>query len=270
MWAEWVTPETIDSRIWPRTAAIAERLWSPATVRDVPDMYRRLAIVSQRLEESGLHHESYLGPALRRVAGDAASSADLRALRTFVDLVEPVKNYQRGHQQPDANQFTPLTGVADCARPDSAVGRSFASQVDEIVVGQSVPAAVVALASETFAAWHATASELRNGLLTRSPRLHEVEPVIGALTTAAEVGQKALDVLVSGKGPNANWLQTQLSILDQAARPHGAVELPEIASLKRLIVAAAEQSQRGNLNDDDWRQHVETLANPPKSPAAQP
>ena len=85
MWAEWVTPETIDSRIWPRTAAIAERLWSPREVRDVPDMYRRLAIVSRRLEETGLRHESYRDPALRRLAGDDASIADLSDLRDFVD-----------------------------------------------------------------------------------------------------------------------------------------------------------------------------------------
>lgn len=270
MWAEWVTPETIDSRIWPRTAAIAERLWSPATIRDMPDMYRRLAIVSQRLEESGLRHESYLGPALRRLAGDAASVADLQALRSFVDWVEPVKNYQRGNQQPNSNQFTPLTGVSDCARPDSELNRSFALQIDEIVVGHAIPAPVVAAARETFASWSAIADELRNGLLTRSPRLHEVEPVIAALMTAAEVGRKGLEVLVSGKAPSPDWLQDQLSILDQAAQPHGAVELPEIISLRRLIVAAAERQHRGNVSDDDWRQHVERIANFPKPPAPQP
>ena len=48
MWAEWVSPENIDSHIWPRNAAVAERLWSPQEVTDVDSMYARLNALSQQ------------------------------------------------------------------------------------------------------------------------------------------------------------------------------------------------------------------------------
>ncbi len=91
MWAEWVTPETIDSRIWPRTAAIAERLWSQADVRDVPEMYRRLAIVDARLVEAGALQERNKAVMLQHLVGENLEIPGIGSLRAFIGLVEPVK-----------------------------------------------------------------------------------------------------------------------------------------------------------------------------------
>src|SRR5438876_4841501 len=92
MWSEYVNPENIDSRIWPRNAAIAERLWSPQNVTDVTSMYVRLDVIGARLEWLGLTHRSYYRKMLQRIAG-AASPEEFAALRALADVVEPVKDY---------------------------------------------------------------------------------------------------------------------------------------------------------------------------------
>ncbi len=238
MWAEWVTPETIDSRIWPRTAAIAERLWSPESVRDMADMYRRLAIVSQRLEEAGMRHESYLDPALRRLAGEDATAEELRVLRGFVDLLEPVKVYQRGQHQPDATQFTPLTGLVDCARPDSAPARKFAAEVDAFLADRKSGDAARAVAN-TLRVWSLAIGALQEDLLVRAPRLREAGPLAKSLREASAIGVEAVDMITQGTRPPAGWKDTRLAALDRAAAPSAAVEFPHMKSIRALVEAAA-------------------------------
>src|SRR5262249_54125757 len=116
MWAEFVSPENVDSRIWPRSAAIAERFWSPQDVKDVDSMYDRMEIISRWLDWFGLTHNTAYEPMLRRMAG----SSDIGALKTLADVVAPVRNYQRERlSTTPPTSLTPLNRLIDAARPES-------------------------------------------------------------------------------------------------------------------------------------------------------
>ena len=114
MWAELVTGESVDSRIWPRTAAIAERLWSPATVKDVDDMYRRLDAVNLLLEETGIQHIKNREAMMRRLC----NGYYIEPLRVLADAVEPLEGYDRHGSQRYTTEF-PLSRVADVALSDA-------------------------------------------------------------------------------------------------------------------------------------------------------
>ncbi len=120
MWEEQTNSQSIDSRIWPRTAAIAERLWSPRNVNDVDDMYRRLTVESLRLETLGLTHISHEEVGLRQLSG----SEQIDPLQILASVLEPVTFDQRAHMQ-HANQLTPLDQFVDALSPDPPSRHNF-------------------------------------------------------------------------------------------------------------------------------------------------
>jgi hexosaminidase len=235
MWAEFVSPDTIDSRIWPRMAAIAERFWSAREVRDVADMYRRLDVVSVQLEELGLLHNSGPAAMLRRLAG----AGDASPLETLWAVIEPVKKYERPDLRP-ADQMMPLTRLVDAAVPDSRDTRRFAAALQRLLADHERRESGRSEVEGLLERWRDVHPEL-HVLIDASPALHEVRPLADDLVDAAEIGLQALAYLAAGGAPPA-WKEAVSTRLDLAAKPKGELELAIVPALKALVAAAVGET----------------------------
>ena len=226
MWGELISPETIDSRIWPRTAAIAERFWSPGHVKDVPDMYRRLEIISLQLEELGLLHKKNQAMILRRLSG----GRDIHPLKILIDVVEPLKGYKR-HQSRVYTQFSPLTHFVDAAVPDAQVARDFTRCADRYLQDRNEKSGKEL--RRLLNLWKNNHKKLKV-IIDRSPILKEIESLSGDLSRVAEIGLEALDLLSSGKKAEPTWIEQKKEIMKKAALPRGQVELMILSAIEKL------------------------------------
>src|SRR5437870_11323839 len=212
MLVECDSPETIDSRIWPRTAAIAELLCSPRNVIHVEDMYRRLSVISRQLEEVGLTHEKNYGLLLRRLA----ASENTEPLRMLASIIEPVKEYRR-YQMRSQTMLSPLTGLVDAARPDSETARQFAAHVDAFLSDAPRFSLYRPNLEHTLAEWQ-SASRALGPMIDRSPALQEARPLANNLSAIAEAGLEAMSYLSAGDTPTTEWRNAQLVRLDEASK----------------------------------------------------
>ncbi|MCI0692978.1 family 20 glycosylhydrolase [candidate division KSB1 bacterium] len=235
MWAEYVSPETVDSRIWPRTAAIAERFWSPQNVNDVDDMYRRLEVISFQLEEHGLTHEKNYAMMLRRLT----RNQDITPLKNFVDVIEPVKIYNRGRLRPHTS-YSPLTRVVDAARPDAAAARKFRRNVDDYLEKRQQNHTSAEQINFSLGLWRNNHAALLP-VIKASPVLAEIESPSKDLSEISGIGLEALTFLEQNQTAAASWKDEKLEALSRAKEPRGQTELMVVSAIEKLVVAASEK-----------------------------
>ncbi len=237
IWSEMVTPENVDSRIWPRMAAIAERFWSPQATRDVPSMYARLEAESLRLQWTGLHHLSYYQPMLERLVG----SADIGPIQTLADVVQGSPGYAREelHRKATGHDYTSLEAfnrLVDASHPESVVAVKFNRMVDDLLAHKASAAEIDQMRA-LLTSWRENDAKLRQQLHA-SYLLQETASISQNLSVIGAAGLVALDYLEHNGVPAPGWAAQQLSLINAAQKPQAELLLAIAPPLQKLVQAA--------------------------------
>ncbi len=242
MWAEQLNERTIDSRIWPRTAVMAERFWSPQADRDVASMYRRLPKMSIELEQAGLKHMT--GPAMMRRS--ISGQVDPTALTTLAGVLEPVSFGERYDAQ-HTDGHTPLDRLVDTVVPDPPSRFEIAQDVDAVLNKTSESIEAKARLTSRFEEWKLIAPALAAEML-QNPRMSDAALRAKQLGDLGQIGLQALGGCSNISPLMGDFKQAQLHSIADAAQPTALVRFTFLDSLKKLVDTAESSCATGGVS----------------------
>lgn len=229
MWEEIASAENIDAKLWPRLAAIAERLWSPESVTDIASMYRRLDVTNHWLEWIGLTQRSNLELMRQRLA----ATMPVRPLDTFSSVLEPVKRYVR--QGRGYSILTPLNRLVDSIPPESNAAREFRDAVDRYLASGKKQSDADVLRKD-LAIWSENTIAVRP-ILQSNSLLTENIHVADSVAKLCQIAQEALSYLSSGGSVNADWKQRNTAAIADATKPEAEMLIQIAPGVQKLVDA---------------------------------
>jgi hexosaminidase len=231
MWTEYVSPATIDGRIWPRAAAVAERLWSPKDVNNLDSIYARLSTLSTYLGDCGLPFKANRERMYQRVVGDGDDSS----LKVLASVTAPPQGFPReGDREYDV--YTPLNHLSDVIPAESIEARRLNGLMDKVAKGT---------ASKTeHESLREALEKLRDNDSLLQPTLSgnaltaELIPVSHDISQAAIIGLGALDVLEHHKPLTDVDRKSTLAKFQELYAYHAELRDMIIPGVEELVMAA--------------------------------
>ncbi|EKO3921124.1 beta-N-acetylhexosaminidase [bacterium 19MO03SA05] len=218
IWGENLDSMTIEQRLWPRSYAIAERLWSSQDLTDERSMYRRMKVIDTWSEISlGLRHHADANMMLKRLA----NGADETPLQTLAKYIEPTQYYARHWEKwistPNEgdlyNQYERLNRFADALPVESLAVYEMQDLVVDYAQGNITALDVLAMHYQNIK----LAAQQAKPIFAANVASVETVPVAEAAIKVADLGLTLIKLAKQGCGMGQSDAEAYQRIINENA-----------------------------------------------------